>query len=364
MKLSCYSYRLPFRQSFKSSRQVYQNREGFIFCLSGPDFKCYGESAPLPGFSLETFSTTQTHIEKFTDKWLEILETEHPIRNLRTHYSAAETSAELRFGLDALAYQLQAHKERQSLRTFLFENHLPSLPVNGLLSLVENTDPVSSVEMMVDRGFQTIKCKVGVRFKREREQLGQIRSQFPNLGIRLDANQAWSLNEAISSLNALESIGIEYCEEPLRQPTVNNYRELNQQTSLPVALDESICKSRHWRALMPFCSVLIVKPMVIGGFEELFTVCQQAKKYDCSIVFSSSLESSIGRTITAVLASGLGSPDFAHGLNTGSLLSRDINLDQPKIISGSIQLDDIDTIVVDQAYLETIAEKVTTADDF
>lgn len=361
MRLDCYSYQLPFTQPLESSSGIYANREGFILEFSGPGVQCYGEAAPLPGFSSETLGDTQTKIENHIDDWSTLLNTDHPIQHLQAHYLAEGIPPALQFGLDSLAYQSEAQKTNKSLAFFLFKDSFSTVAVNGLLSLIDSDNPISSVQKLISDGFRTIKCKVGTQWPYEQKVLTQIRNQFPDLRIRLDANRAWTLDEAVSNLSALRSVDIEYCEEPLRQPAPEQYRELSRRTPFPLALDESVNKNQDWESLLPYCSVLIIKPMVIGGFTKLFAIRQQAQKYNCSLVFTSSLESSIGRTITAVLASGLGSKDYAHGLHTGPLLARDVASNQPKIISGSIPSKELNTTDVDRTNIETLATTIISS---
>lgn len=327
----------------------------------GRNFQYFGEAAPLPGFSSENLQDTRVHIERYIDDWPELFGTDHSIQQLQAHYLTEEIPPALQFSLDSLAYQLEAQEAKKSLGSFLFEDDVSKLAVNGLVSLVDNDDPLSSVQKMTARGFQTIKCKIGANFDREKEVLIQIRNRFPELHIRLDANRAWTLEEADDHLQMLESVGIEYCEEPLRHPTAEKYNRLSRQISLPLALDESVNKNQHWESLLPYCSVLIIKPMMIGSFAKLFAIRQQAQQNGCRLVFTSSLESSIGRTVTAVLASGLGSADYAHGLNTGTLLAQDIRADQPNIISGVIHPDELNPSAIDKSHLKNIATNIISS---
>src|SRR5947209_5129149 len=59
----------------------------------------------------------------------------------------------------------------------------------------------------------------------------------PDMAIRLDANGAWTVAEALTALRALEPAGIELCEEPVHG--ADQIAELSPQTGVPLAMDES-----------------------------------------------------------------------------------------------------------------------------
>jgi hypothetical protein len=69
-------------------------------------------------------------------------------------------------------------------------------------------------------------------------------------------------------------------------------------------------------------------------------ILTEAKKHQTKLIFTTSLESGIGRLMTASLAAGLGAPDAAHGLTTGSMLASDIWQDDPFIANGRFTLPD------------------------
>ncbi|WP_265766211.1 o-succinylbenzoate synthase [Fodinibius salsisoli] len=336
----CYSYRLPFKEPLKTSARTYNNREGWILCWEELGEYYVGEAAPLPGFIQTNMQDIGNYIQEHINLWVQLLKKEMPVEQFQQHYKAANIPPALQFALDSLAYQVEAQRTNALLEYFLFNNDITnSIAVNGLVSLMNKEHTLTAVRRLVDEGFQTIKCKVGKHFQREKAILSKIRAAFPNLLIRLDANQSWDISEAIDYLAELEPLNIEYCEEPLSTPTPSAFSTLNNKTSIPLALDESINSSDHWPALLPFVSVLVIKPMVIGNFRTLFNISQQSEKANRSLVFTSSLDSSIGRSMTALLASGLGAGGYAHGLNTGNLFSQDIHPNRPLIQQGHIQLD-------------------------
>jgi L-alanine-DL-glutamate epimerase-like enolase superfamily enzyme len=156
-----------------------------------------------------------------------------------------------------------------------------------------------------------------------------IREKFPDLKIRIDANQSWTYEAAYSNLKKLENLNLEYCEEPLSSAETNRLPELKQLVKINLAADESFRNKTDALALTEQNAVdtFILKPMMFGSFSEINVTKQLANSHYISVVLTTSLESIIGRTVTAILALGWGSQNVAHGLSTGSLLKSDIGSD-------------------------------------
>ena len=362
MNLTCYAYKLPFIKPLITSSRSYKNREGWILCWEEINRLYIGEAAPLPGFSQEKMSDIKHAIEELSHDWKKILQAKQPVEQFQEYYQKQPIPPTLQFALDSLSYQIEAYQTQRRV-TSLLSNASPAstVPVNGLLSLMNDKTTISDAQVLVDAGFDTVKCKVGQNFSQENKALQEIRKTFPKLNIRLDANQAWTFSEATSYLSELEPLKIQYCEEPLAQPSADHYQTLAKQTSIPLAIDESINQHNEWQPLLPYCSVLVIKPMMIGCFNKLKYIRRQAQEANCKLVLTSSLESSAGRCMVALLASVLGAKNYAHGLNTGRLLLQDTVPGHPTIKNGLIKLDHtLPIIQADPQHLEELSTTIIT----
>ena len=132
--LEYYTYRLPFKQAFRSAGNEFSHREGIILMYSEAGIEAYGEIAPLPGFSdenleqiKEVLKVNHEHLQKAIQsgegkQLLHVLEQIHQFPSLS-------------FGLDTLLHDLKAKKAGKSLGKFLFPNFPDSVTANGTLSI-------------------------------------------------------------------------------------------------------------------------------------------------------------------------------------------------------------------------------------
>ncbi len=334
MSLNCYKYHLPFNNPLETTKGTFDEREGLIleFITDGESF--YGEAAPLPGFSDESLADIETSLTEYKEQFNEVLTSNHPIDALTKIYQTEEIPPALQFGLDTLGLQLTAYHNGSTLQEQFFSKYQDGVPINALGNLLAD-DLFQQINQFRLEGFATIKFKIGLNFRRELQQLQQLRSRYPDLTIRLDANQAWTIDEAISHCKLLEELDIEYCEEPLGEPSPEKFEKLATQTTLPLALDESIRQVSYWPNLLPYSSFAILKPMLLGSFTKNLETKALANTHNNKVVYTTSLESGIGRQMTALLASGSENSSTAHGLTTGRLFTKDVYSDKAYISGGT-----------------------------
>jgi len=336
----CYKYQLSFDEVLQNSQTSFEHRQGFILEYDKDGFAFWGEVAPLPGYSRETLEDVEELLQSHKENLEVALSNDEPINALQPFYDGPGTlPPSLQFGLDTLAYQIKASRENVSLQKLLFEKNRDKIAVNALLSLHSNK-LFETLDQQLQEGFKTVKFKIGIDFNQELNKLNNIRSQYPDLKIRLDLNQGWTLKEALRNCPKLLKLDIEYCEEPLKEVTPKNYEILSEHCDLPLALDESVVTCDFWPNLLPYTSFIILKPMLLGSFNTIFETKRLADTLNNKAVITTSLESGIGRNIIAILASGLGAAKTAQGLATGRMLAQDVYSDFKNLKNGYYNLGD------------------------
>lgn len=333
--LKLYTYRIPFKTPFKIAEDSFTDREGLILVFEHKGITAYGEIAPLPGFSKFTLNEIilivqlnretleAALIQDEFDQFIYVLNQIHDIPSLK-------------FGLDTLAHDYKAKKAGLPLSEYLFGDTCDKkVPVNATIGITDLESTLKKAEQFSMDGFNTFKLKVGIDFKKEFEILTSLRSTFPDKNIRIDANQSWNYTEAVKNLTQCDHLNIEYCEEPLLDTETHRLSDLKQKININLAADESFRNKADAERLLKQNAVdaLILKPMMFGSFSEINVTKQLAESHYTSIVLTTSLESKIGRTVTAILATGWGTKRYAHGLSTGSLLKYDLGTNQ-EIYSG------------------------------
>ena len=334
--MKIYRYRLPLSQPV-SSRQASQiHREGLFLTSDYMSFSVYGEASPLPGFSNETTDDIEARFkEKFQviDRYFM---QDNGYENWNAFAASLNLPPSLRFGLDTFLFDRLSKYEKLPLSQYLYRSGPSCVRVNALIRETEPDEILNEARSYWQRGFKTIKLKAADEFEKTRKILTNLRNTFPEAHLRLDANQLWEVDEAIKNLQSLESLNIEYCEQPVKVADMLMRNEICMKCSIPVAADEAARSIKQIEILIEnnAADLLVIKPMLIGSFDELFRIAEIAKTHGIELVFTTSFEAGVGRVATAHLAAAMGSTRFAHGLATGGLLSKDFVNDDHFIRDG------------------------------
>ena len=131
------------------------------------------------------------------------------------------------------------------------------------------------------------------------------------MAIRIDANGAWSVQEARAALRALEPVGIELCEEPVRG--LDAAAELAGATQVPIALDETAAAPGALDERV--CQAVCLKIARCGGITGLLDTARRAHAAGYETYLASSLDGPLG-IAAALHAAAVLRPGRACGLAT------------------------------------------------
>ncbi len=219
-----------------------------------------------------------------------------------------------------------------------------TIPVNAIIPVADVPTTRALVEQAMAQGCTTIKTKVGaVEFEEDVQRVATIRAALDDAGvagtIRIDTNQRWTLQEALTRIGILDAIaeGLEYVEQPVAGRT--DLRELRQRLDVPIAVDEGIRLARDPAAavadLREVADIAVLKAIPLGG---VLPALELAAQCHLPVVVSGSLDSSVGLASGLWLAGCLPELDHACGLGTGALLAHDLVTQPQVIVDGQLQV--------------------------
>jgi L-alanine-DL-glutamate epimerase-like enolase superfamily enzyme len=119
------------------------------------------------------------------------------------------------------------------------------------------------------KGFRGVKIKVGrPHVAEDVARLAAVRRELgPEFEVMVDANQCFTVSEAIRRARHYEELDLAWFEEPLPAEDVGGHVRLSQTTSLPIAIGESLYHPAHFREYLRLdaCSIVQVDVARIGG---------------------------------------------------------------------------------------------------
>ena len=333
-KASFSPYRLRLRRNWISHSGVLRERRGWLISLQTDQAAGVGDCAPLPSAGTETEAQAQAWIERHGDHFCG-REPAALLHRLDHHPDIPPPA--VRCGIETALIDLLARAQGMNPARWLNPAAAEEVKVNANLGALNET--------ILDRfdeatGFSVVKLKLGIGpIEHELRLLRGVAEHLPDgVSLRLDANRAWSREEATAWMCAIASLPIESIEEPLAEPDVEVLRQLQERTRIPLALDESL-KGMNMDALLrdPPVKRLVLKPMVLGGLKPALELARRAYGANMQVIVTSTLDSAVGVWAAANLAAALGEPgaEQSHGLATSRWLAEDV-APAPEIVNGAI----------------------------
>lgn len=135
-------------------------------------------------------------------------------------------------------------------------------------------------------GFGGAKLKVGRPIHEDVARIAAVREAVgPGFEIFTDANQAFSVDEAIRRAHHYEALDIGWLEEPLPADDIDGHARLARSTSIPIAVGESLYSHLHFREYLArgACSVVQVDVGRIGGVTPWLKTAHLAECFNTAV---------------------------------------------------------------------------------
>jgi O-succinylbenzoate synthase len=226
------------------------------------------------------------------------------------------------------------------------------VPVNCTVPAV---GPEEAARIVADSGCTTAKVKVAEAGQVLFDDVARLEAVRDALGpqglIRIDANGAWSVDDAVVAIKTLNAAagGLEYAEQPCA--TVEELAAARRRLDVPIAADEAIRRSGDPLRIKEAeaADVAVVKVQPLGGVHACLRL---AEDLDMPIVVSSAVETSVGLAAGVALAAALPELPYACGLGTRALLADDVTDNSLVPVDGHL---DVRRVDVDDAAWDRVA---------
>ena len=313
----------PLRRPLRTAGGDVTERRGVMVALEDSEgHVAWGESSPLPGFSIETQKASRAALERivapssplFHRSWSDV-------QAVETGLMAFDVPPSARHALDQALLGLLATTRAISVPRLISDNPLRAVRVHRLVA------DEAEANVALSEGVRCVKVKVGRdapaadirRVRRIRKIMGD------EAIIRLDANGAWSLPVAVETLAALEEVSLGCVEAPVADSDLQSMAALRRRLSIPIAADESMRTMADLRRIIALgaADVVVIKPMLVGGLTAGLSLARHALSAGLEVYVTTTIDASVARWGALFLASALGK-SRVHGLDTGAFLRQDV----------------------------------------
>jgi L-alanine-DL-glutamate epimerase-like enolase superfamily enzyme len=230
-----------------------------------------------------------------------------------------------RAAVDMALHDLCARSEGVPL-VDLFGRCHDALPTSVTIGISSVEETIAEAEEHLGHGFRYLKVKTGRSFDEDVERLTRLRERVgPDVSIRIDANQGYTVEEARSLGDLDGDLHLELIEQPLPATSDSELRHLPSSIRRIIAADESLQGEKDAHILAegpPACGIFNIKLMKCGGIRPALAIAEIAQSAGIDLMWGCNDESVV--SIAAALHAAYACPKTRYLDLDGSFdLARD-----------------------------------------
>ncbi|OYD17316.1 hypothetical protein CH333_01215 [candidate division WOR-3 bacterium JGI_Cruoil_03_44_89] len=270
---------IPLKQPFKLAYGTHLEYRGVILVIK-TDSEIYGigEASPSPKITGETQDTA---IDVMEDKIKPLLIGKNPLNiekitdELDSEFSG-NTSAKC--AVDIALWDILGKVSRLPLKDLLGGGG-DSIETSITIGIKPIDNTIKEADELVENGAKILKIKIGLNPKEDVDKIKELRNTIGYTPtIRVDANQGYTVKEAIWVGRKLEPCDIEFIEQPVKFYDYRGMKCVRDTIDIPVMADESIHSLQDTiRAIREdICDLINIKLMKSGGIKNAIKIAAAA----------------------------------------------------------------------------------------
>lgn len=211
-------------------------------------------------------------------------------------------NSSIKSAFDIALYDINAQFRVLPLYAFLGGKNEKQITTDYTVSIGEPDQMAIEAKKILDQGYPAIKVKLGKHGPTDVKRIQKIREAVGmEVPLRIDANQGWSLPEAIETLKALSSFDIQHCEEPIPRWQFLDLALVNRESPIPIMADESCSDEHDAERLIRLkaCDYFNIKLGKSGGIYKALKMVKMAEEAGIHLQVGAFLESRLAMTAFA-----------------------------------------------------------------
>jgi L-Ala-D/L-Glu epimerase len=301
MKLDIERRTLTLATPMQASYGAVRERELVIVTLTGEDgLAGYGEAAPLEAYDGVS-----------TDRVERVLASYRPVLARSTDMNGAQVIEACRgvedlpaalAAIDLALWDRAGRRAGRPVARLLSDDPSAHVPVNATVSALDRRGAAEQAAAAVRDGYTCLKLKVGVG-----DDAGRVAATRaaagPAMALRLDANGAWDVEQAVTTIEALSPVGLELVEEPAHG--LQAMREIRERVAVRVSIDETAAELGALTAGV--ADAVCLKISRCGGISGLLAAAALVRATGAEVYLASTLDGPLGVAAAVHAAAALAS---------------------------------------------------------
>ncbi len=286
MEVSARIVRLQLAETFVIARDATDTADVVQVTITHEGVTGDGEGAPTDRYD-QSVESAKAFVEEHAE-WLG--DDPFALEDIGERLAAVPGEPAAKSAIDAALHDLQGK--------------LLGVPAYRLLGLPRTGPPTSWTIWLGDPddmarraekaapSYRRLKLKLGGGDGLDVERVRAVRS-VTDLPLQVDVNEWWSLDEALVALPQLAELGVEYCEQPLREGDEGG-RVLKERSAVPIYVDEDCHTLAGVAACAEIAHGINIKLAKSGGIREAIRMVHAARALRLGVMVGCMIESGLG----------------------------------------------------------------------
>ncbi len=279
---------LRLRQPLQSAYGTVAERELLAVSLTGEDgVTGYGEAAPLEPYD----GVSLARVEQALERYRPVVESAESMNGAQIvdECRRVDDCPEAFAAIDLALWDRAGRRMGRPVASLVTDSPARGVPVNATLSALDRAGAAGQAQRAVEEGFACLKVKVGVGDDVER--VAAVRAAAgPRTAIRVDANGAWDVEQAVRGIEALAPCGLELVEEPVHGLAA--VRAVRERVAVRVAIDETAAE--HGALTAGVADAVCLKISRCGGISGLLAAAALVRASGAEAYVASTLDGPLG----------------------------------------------------------------------
>ena len=324
IKLSYKKINLPFKYPFTISKGTKTHQPSLIVKLEYFGQIGYGEAPAITYYDI----TVEKMIEDLEAKrlFVEKFSLSDPERYWHYLHHLFPNNPFLVCALDMAAWDIYGKMKRQPLHK-LWGLDIANSPITDYTIGIDTKEMM--LKKMIEKPWPIYKIKVG--FEGDVEMVASLRENTKAV-FRVDANAAWTADEAMHKIPQLKELGVAMIEQPLAKDDWDGMKKLFEHSVLPLYADEACVKEEDVLMCHNHFHGINIKLTKCSGITPAKRMISKARELGLLVMLGCMNESSVGTAAMAQLAPLLDHVDMDGPLLLAEDIATGVTFDDGKII--------------------------------
>lgn len=312
-QIELYKLFIPLKEPFVISLGPIYNAENLVVVIrTAEGITGYGECSPfmsINGESVDTCFVVGQYFAKLL-KGKNALDIEGCITAMD---NLIYGNSSIKSAFDIALYDIASQNAGVPLYKFLGGKNDKEIVTDYTVSIGDPARMATDALAILNEGYPSIKIKLGKHGPTDVKRIAAIREKVGNeIPLRIDANQGWSFDEAVETLQSLAQFEIQHCEEPIRRWQFMELPKLKNLSPIPIMSDESCGDEHDAERLIKLgaCDYLNVKLGKTGGIFKGLKIARLSEEHNMHLQVGAFMESRLAMTAFAHFS--LCSPMIQH----------------------------------------------------